>query len=631
MISSQPGIISAIRAKEKQKPEGRHGWPQLCTGSKPQRAATRPWRSPSTLATGQTNVNIKYKHRMAWISDSEDENPNQQASSPKVTIVNGASCLQNGGESDSLSVRLADNKNPLADFPFDKLPTELLVKIFQHARADTLWDAYKEEYPYPIALAQVCCLWRSVALSAPTLWTNIYILKYYTERTEEFVRIYLERSKTCPIFLTWFSKPELSHSDAQGVINDLIIPEAERWQRITLIAGNDAVPDALLTAMGPLDFPILQDVEISCLMKDLSPSKPGLCRSAPLLRRCRLRGVPSLPPLSSGLVVLDCVFSASGITEFDLDPLLEFLPHVSHSLEHLRFGPPPVSKVQSRPRTSKIPLENLRSLLIKDSHTIMNHIFAPNLTYFVALHPHEVDARGAAKMFEGFSAPMLKSIQFHEIALQPVLTGHRLPSMFPQLESVVLSGCTDELAFADLLGPPNPKEPLSLKKASKYPPKHQKVENPFPNLKEFTISDMKIWPSLQASIERRLKNGDKSIRKIQLPNGEATEAIMPHLRRWLPANGIELVVYDYGELPTSTLEFQDDPCDRETSLFFEIMQGSEWDEDDDYEYWEERELFHPDFELPAHLDPHQYWDEFYDGYDDEEEEEEGEEEDFYEG
>lgn len=527
---------------------------------------------------------------------------------------------------------MADNKNPLADFPFDKLPTELLVEIFQHARADSLWDAYQEEYPYPVALAQVCRLWRSLALSAPTLWTNIYIMEYCTKWTEELARAYLERSKTCPIFLTWFSKPEQYPNNTRGVINDLIIAGAERWQRITLISGSYSVPDTFVTAMGSLDFPTLQDIEISSLVGDLSPSKPTLCRNAPLLRRCRFRGVPSLPPLPSNLVVLDCELSTTGITEFDLDPLLEFLPHVSHSLEHLRFGPPPVSKVQSRPRTSKIPLENLKSLIIKDSHVIVSHIFAPNLTYFIALHPQEVDARDAAKMFDGFSAPMLKSIQFHEIALQPVLTGHHLPSMFPQLESVVLSGCTDESAFADLLGPPKPNELSSLKKASKYPPKHREVENPFPNLKEFTISDMKIWPSLQAAIEKRLKNGGESLKKIQLPKGNATEAIMSHLRRWLPAQGIELVLYESGKLPTSTPEFQDDPCDKETSLFYDIIQENEWDYDDDDEYWEERELFNPDFELPAHLDPHQYWDEFYDGYDDEDEEEdEGEDEYFYEG
>ena len=540
---------------------------------------------------------------------------------------------------DSRSVLVADNGNPLADFEFDKLPTELLVEIFHHARTHSILDAYEAKYPYPIALAQVCRHWRNVALSAPTLWTDIRVMNSDTEETRNAPHIYLERSKTCPIFLTWFSNPDQSHNNIRGVINDLIIPGAERWQRITLLTEDNETADASLTAMESLDFPFLQDVEISCMLVEMSPRNATFCRSAPLLRRCRFRGIPSFPPLPSNLVVLDCLYPAFGVQEFNLDALLEFFPHVAHSLEHLRFGPPPISNVHFTPRTSRIPLEHLKSLIIKDSHVILDHIFTPNLTRFVVLRPFEAHTMDVAKMFEGFSAPTLRSIQFYEIPLLPILTVHNFPSMFPQLESIALSDCTDESAFALLLEPPKPKKPSSLQKASKYPPKHRKVQNPFPNLKELRISDMTIWTSVQATIEKRLKNGDKSLKKIQLPNEEATTTIMPHLRRWLPAQGIELVLYEPGESSTSPPEFQDDFCDEEARLFVGIMERDEWekydDDDDDYEYWESRDMFRPDYELPSYLDPNRYLDEFYDGYDDEEEEDEDEDEDgeddFYEG
>ena len=538
----------------------------------------------------------------------------------------------------AFAVLLTDNKNPLADFKFDKLPTELLVEIFRHARADSVYDAQRERHCYPVALSHVCCHWRTVAIGAPTLWANIRILEYYTEKVKEAARIYLERSKTCPIFLTWFTGPGLFHNGVPGVIENLIIPAAERWQRITLIAGNKTVPDALLAAMEPLDFPVLRDIEVSCVpfAGPFSPTST-LCRSAPLLRRCRFHSVASLPPLPSNLVVLDCVFlSLGGSTEFDLDPFLEFLPHVAHSLEHLRFGPPPTSVVHSTPRISKIPLENLKSLLITDSHVVVDHILAPNLTYFVVVYPPNTEARGAAEIFQGFSAPKLQSIQFHRTPLLPLLTLHNLPSMFPLLESVLLSGCADESAFIPLLEPPEPNKPVSLKKASKYPQNHRKVENPFPHLKELTVSDMTNWTSLQAAIEKRVKNGDKSLRKVQLPKGEATKTIMPHLRRWLPAQGIELVLYEPGELPRSTPEFQDKFCDDEDGLFQEISgEGSEWDddddeddEDDDYDYWMDRPMSSPDDE-PWYMDPRLNWDGLHDDYDDEEEE--YEEDDFYEG
>ena len=428
---------------------------------------------------------------------------------------------------------------------------------------NSLLDSFQQKYPYPIALAQVCRHWRTVALDAPTLWTNIFIMEYHTEGAREAARTYLDRSKTCPIFLTWFSELEHPRTDPRAVIESLIIPGAERWQRITLISENDSSPVALFATMASLDFTVLRDIEISYLTGNLRPAKVSLCHNAPLLRRCRLRRVPFFPSLPSNLVVLDCVYSMLGRERFDLDPLLEFLPHVSHSLEHLRFGPP--TQVRYTPRTSKIPLENLKSLSLENYPAIVNHIYTPNLVYFAALSP-DVD-RDAAEMFEGFSAPMLKSIRFHDVSLQPVLTSHHLPSIFPQLESVILSGCTGESAFVDLLKPPEPKNPPSLQQASEYPPKHQEVENPFPSLKELTISDMDIWTSLQAAIEKRLKNGDESLRKIRLPKGELAEAILYH-RQWpLPAQDIELVLYESGELSTSTPESQDDFCYKETSIF----------------------------------------------------------------
>ena len=279
-------------------------------------------------------------------------------------------------------------------------------------------------------------------------------------------------------------------------------------------------------------------------------------------------------------MVLDYAFlDSEGSTDsFNLDPLLEFLPHVAHSLEHMRFGPP-LSSVNFTPRISKIPLENLKSIHIKESHAIVGHILAPNLTYFAASYSpvaHPAYATWVAGVFEGFSAPKLQSIRFDRAPLLPLLATHNLPSMFPQLESALFFNCSDESAFFPLLEPPTP-----LEKASEHPSGLRKVENPFPRLKELTISDMKICVPLQAVIEERLKNGDKSLRKIQLPNRKMGNAAMSHLRRWLPAHGIELVAYFPEDLPKFPPEFQDELCDEETDLF-DLVAGDwgrmEWRE-----------------------------------------------------
>jgi len=208
-----------------------------------------------------------------------------------------------------------------------------------------------------------------------------------------------------------------------------------------------------------------------------------------------------------------------------------------------------------------------------ESHAIVDHISAPNLTYFAASYPPVADAEWVAGMFKGFSAPKLQSIRFHRAPLLRLLTTHNLPSMFPQLESVLFSDCTGELALVPLLEPPKPKKPPSLKKASKHPPKLRKVEIPFPRLKELTISDTTNWAFLQAVIERRLKSGDKSLRKIQLPKGGMTNTVVSYLRKWLPAHGIELVHYYPEELPKSAPEFLDKFCDEDNDLF-EIVAGA---------------------------------------------------------
>ena len=76
--------------------------------------------------------------------------------------------------------------------------------------------------------------------------------------------MYLERSKTCPIFLTWFTELLERQNDAPAVIEHLVIPAAEGLQRITVLSGTEVAPGALLVAMESLDFQILRDIEISC-------------------------------------------------------------------------------------------------------------------------------------------------------------------------------------------------------------------------------------------------------------------------------------------------------------------------------------------------------------------------------
>ena len=424
---------------------------------------------------------------------------------------------------------------------------ELLLEIFKYTHFGS------RGHVYPVALTQVCHRWRTAVLGAPEIWANIRITRgYSTEGIKAIIHTCLERSKTCPLALTWFWRWRTDDVKIiQVVIDHLIIPSAERMQRMTVLIDDCGQINigAFFTAIESLNFPILRDVEIFCWGSSLLTYKLG--RSAPLLRRCRFYSPYLLPPLPSHLVILDYSFTQQ--TTINIDSLLEFLPRVTHSLEHLRFRPP-VPNIQFTPGRPKINLQNLKSLLVEKSHIIMDHILVPNLIYFAGLCLLYEDGE-VEKMFDDFSAPKLQSIRFYETPLLRLLARHEVPTMFPQLESVALLRCIDESAFIRLLEPPEPEEPLSLGKA---------LENPFPTLKSLAISDTENRIPLQAMIKKRLENGDKSLRKILLPHGwdVVPDADYVGVARWLPKQGIEHVEYE----PTWALqtilpappEFQDD-------------------------------------------------------------------------
>ena len=231
----------------------------------------------------------------------------------------------------------------------------------------------------------------------------------------DIVHTYLGRSKMCPLSLIWYRRLFDDLRIAQVLIDHLIKPSAERMERITsfIDTRREIGTGAFFTEIGSLNFPILRDVEIFCQVS--SPLTYTLGRNAPLLRHCRLHCSYLLLPLSSNLVVID--YSSTLLGEgTNVNHLLEFLPRVAHSLEHLRFRPP--FNICFAAGGLKINLQNLKSLLIENNYAIMDHILVPNLIYFAAPRLFFVEV---GKMFNDFSAPKFQSIQFYQVSLTPLL------------------------------------------------------------------------------------------------------------------------------------------------------------------------------------------------------------------
>jgi hypothetical protein len=462
-----------------------------------------------------------------------------------------------------LTSLLADDQNYWADFPFGKLPVEVFVGLLKYTPL-SLKKAHRKElgvYHYPVALTHVCHSWREVVLGTPSFWTNI-LIQHNTAGEKAAVRAYLERSKMCPLSLTWFSYGE-PDANAQGLIDNLIVPLAERWQRITLIADDGEAVDRLLAAMATLDFPILLDYGTDS--KNAMGLAPFgfICRNAPLLRRCQLTETRSFPPIPSNLVVLDYLFTGWGEPRICLSPFFKFLSHVAHSLEHLRVGFIGSLDLESdTPRRPRIPLPNLKSLVAGDSQIVVDRILAPNLTNLIVTHHSEdEDPQKVAGMFDGFSAPKLQSLQFYRTPLLPLLTSHHLPSMFPQLESVSIIDCFDEPAFIFLL---ELQKPLSLQEPdeSKPPQKHY----PFPELKKLTMSTPvtkhPISPEAVISLKATIQCADLD-----------TPSFIQHLTQLLRQRGIELILSKSQKWPISGVppEFQDEFLD-ECLYRFELFQ-----------------------------------------------------------
>ena len=478
---------------------------------------------------------------------------------------------------------MAGDQNPLAGFPFDELPRELLLEIFKNAYPDNVYYGHRlrQRFVYPANLAQVCKYWRRLALEERSLWKNIYLMdSMYEYEMGAATRTYLERSKNLPLFLTWFSYRRRTRF---GVIKKLITSCAARLQRITVFVCNRDVLGKLTTEMGSLSFPFLQDFEISYMGNRSLPSSFTLYLEAPHLRRCKLDRVPFFQLPMSNLVVFDYAMEVCETRgPVDLNPLLEFFPRVAHSLEHVRIKAHPTNVYVYTLNRPKIALQKLKSLIVQNSYIFMRHLLTPGLTYLKVSFSksHLTNGKEVAEMFNDFSAPELRSIRFRRVPLLPLPASQNIPLMFPQLEFCAIVKC-DMSAFLPLLEPLEQKESPFSQEVSERPQKTQQAENPFPKLKELMIVGETSLTALQATIDKRIENGGKSLQKIYLecwdfprpPGRRHTRATAQHLGQ----QGIDLQVLNCGDkLPetmTTPLAFQDHFFKDERGFFNDILES----------------------------------------------------------
>lgn len=141
--------------------------------------------------------------------------------------------------------------------PIECLPAELLVLIFQ---AGSLSEP-KGLHPFPMIVSAVSRRWRAVAMSTPTLWTNLYITPV---RPRKWIPLALELSRGHLLDITVDARIDFSPSSATvKTCMAQIKPELHRWRSFALMAHHRHVMLIVGEELADVSAPTLQRLRLS--------------------------------------------------------------------------------------------------------------------------------------------------------------------------------------------------------------------------------------------------------------------------------------------------------------------------------------------------------------------------------
>ncbi|KAI0668124.1 hypothetical protein C8Q78DRAFT_276691 [Trametes maxima] len=186
-----------------------------------------------------------------------------------------------------------------AGVPINRLPEELLIKIFSHTQ-DV--EDYLVRYPcYPgikevpwLNILQVCRHWFTVASNAPTLWRTLCV-----ESSVTMLRTGLLRSKSAGLTLVTSQDSPHDRRSVLPKVFDLVMPHTSRLQSVHFLDINDGQAGLFISFMEN-DFPMLNELHANFIGTSGLPHS-GLDLSLnivqnrfPRLRQVHLHGVQCL-------------------------------------------------------------------------------------------------------------------------------------------------------------------------------------------------------------------------------------------------------------------------------------------------------------------------------------------------
>uniref|UniRef100_A0A0W0G4H0 Uncharacterized protein n=1 Tax=Moniliophthora roreri TaxID=221103 RepID=A0A0W0G4H0_MONRR len=126
-----------------------------------------------------------------------------------------------------------------------RMPTELLIIVFQYCVHADVSGHVLSERATPWTLAQTCKRWRETVLETPSLWTvvrfnsQVMDIRRCHVQALNMLRTWLERSQTLPIScLAMFD--DAKPSVFQAGILDLFIAHSDRWDAVDFTFGNQS-------------------------------------------------------------------------------------------------------------------------------------------------------------------------------------------------------------------------------------------------------------------------------------------------------------------------------------------------------------------------------------------------------
>jgi len=328
-------------------------------------------------------------------------------------------------------------------------------------------------------LLQACRRWRVIAITTPTLWTDIVIPSSGDHRLDlDAALLYVERSGSCPVSLIWHHRGW----NQPTVVHDILSPILGRLKNITISTRGFRSRDSLLAILKAMSFPILESLR--CYVSRF-PFLDNAALATVNLHTPRLRHgafTNYLLPTGafSSLVTLEIALSPGLIWRFNAAKLFDLLCNVAQTLKFLRFRASNAVLQGYAPSTHKIQLPELVALDLRSTSKLLTFISTPNLRTLI-LEDYTGDPTSP---FTSFRAPKLTHLELDGIPLLDLETIPDFPWRFQELGAVELYDCRSTKSF--------------FRHASSI----RNSVPAFPSLHSIVINDPDTFPSIRSMVER---------------------------------------------------------------------------------------------------------------------------------